>query len=680
MAHIPKECAALLTNPFNLSFLVGSGVSADAGLPTGWAFNKGLAKYLGVTRLAKSAAASLFITGPSSNVENCIRFEHALQILRDVIDPHLDILQAFETNLVPDGLHEFLAKMLADGSTVLTTNFDSLIEAAYFSNPSRSSIGLRQVALDSASYGRSTECPISFATYLVNEERKPAILKLHGTLRGLDFILHGQRTRTYTKSLGATLDTVVTRRGPNQLSRSKNAAFVKSLAGRTLVVIGYSALDDFDIVPVLLKNIPLLQGLIFISHEEKQRILWRRVKSKRDVMLLPASLRNASYARVPIWVARGKATNLVSLIHGSKVDASSVICPPVEYLLGSIDPYQSMTRPIRLRILGQMLHEAQRLSTSRRIYQQCLKLLDSENDITLEVACHLRLGQIAREQARYEDAIAHYKIVTTKNKHYDGAERDQATAINGIGTVYMFQGKHRQAARMLKAALKIFSKCGNLKHQGRVTTNLAIIARREGRFSKALELSRRAARFARAARDPHGLAQDLGNEGGALLGLQKYREARKAFDQSICLAKKLGAIGTLATSTNNAALASKHLGNLKHATSLLKQALALNQTMGRKDAVIDNLGNIAEILELRGLYAQSEKYILMALKDAEKIGDSEGIAIQLENLSRVLRQRGETAKSERTLHRAVTLFKHLGNKTKVSELMKEFRKAGEKLA
>ncbi|MFX1532853.1 MAG: SIR2 family protein [Promethearchaeota archaeon] len=103
------------------TFLVGAGISMEN--PSGLAS----ARELGANLLK--------LCVPSEEVDRILqleslRYELIVELVQKYFDPELKIMNYFEQFKLPNILHLFLANAIRNGSYVITTNFDYLIEYA----------------------------------------------------------------------------------------------------------------------------------------------------------------------------------------------------------------------------------------------------------------------------------------------------------------------------------------------------------------------------------------------------------------------------------------------------------------------------------------------------------------------------------------------------------------------
>jgi len=144
--------------------------------------------------------------------------------------------------------------MIKKGNFVLTTNFDFLIEYAILHSGIPKEDIIPVITREDFEQFKD---PLELL-----KQGKQAIYKIHGSTEN---IITGESTR---ESLIATIQGFGANKvGQNvfQLESFKQPAFSNLTKNRSLVVMGYSGSDDFDIVPTL-KVLKQLQNVIWINH------------------------------------------------------------------------------------------------------------------------------------------------------------------------------------------------------------------------------------------------------------------------------------------------------------------------------------------------------------------------------------------------------------------------------
>jgi hypothetical protein len=263
-------------DPRKLVVLAGAGISIPSGIASGQLFNQLLTPLLVPKEFADRGVAKPLLDAANTRR---LRFEQLVQTIRDQADPDLLILHYLEQSWTPSALHYWAASCLANGTPVLTTNLDSLIEMAYFLTTERLPA---QAAVED-----------DFAAYQ-DHRGKPTLFKLHGTLRRIDYVQHVLRRRRVDRfmdlgerhldSFRVTLDSIGTLQGVAAPHRS---AFLlpdvviqtlrSLLSGQVLLVVGYSGADDFDIAPTLRHLKDVYERIVWIDHKSTGPITSRTV-------------------------------------------------------------------------------------------------------------------------------------------------------------------------------------------------------------------------------------------------------------------------------------------------------------------------------------------------------------------------------------------------------------------
>jgi hypothetical protein len=203
-------------------YLVGAGISVDE--PAGVASVPALLELLyswianGNAKLKKRLWAAT--SAPSThNPFSSLRFETVVQTILEV-EPRLrDVLPFMSKYGAPNAVHHFLAGEIADGAAVLTTNFDLLIERACRVRIPR------------------------FESFVLSKRHRvpPAgggLIKLHGTFG--------------TRELPRATLTGIGQLGLSFANFPEVREWLAALSEhRDLIVMGYSASDHFDVVPLI---------------------------------------------------------------------------------------------------------------------------------------------------------------------------------------------------------------------------------------------------------------------------------------------------------------------------------------------------------------------------------------------------------------------------------------------
>jgi hypothetical protein len=347
------------------AILAGAGVSVASGIATGQMFNPRVLARVGAPRDAP------------------VRFEQLIAVLRDFADPALSILDYLEASWQPSALHAWLARQIAGGAHVLTTNLDSLIELAF-----RDAYGrLPAQIVDAADW---TSCLLGTPP--------DALFKLHGTLRRTDFLAGDRAAPRALDTAAVTLDAIGSLRpspsalnGGFLLPETTMRALELLLDGRDLVVAGYSGSDDFDIMPSLWKLRPLCRGIIWIAHHDDRP----RVRRFRDLLLI-----------------RGRTDDVVEALFGELPRGASLAASAGARLDAFLDRWSDAValRGVKQRTIeGEILRQCGRVIDAVRTWRDLLRELP-QTDLAGRARLHLLAanasvsGQLATWAAEHAGA------------------------------------------------------------------------------------------------------------------------------------------------------------------------------------------------------------------------------------------------------------------------------------
>jgi hypothetical protein len=247
------------------AILAGAGISLDnpSNLLAGWDFMEAVITRLMPPEVDRATALSLIAVPKARGYRpgEYIRFETLMgELVQTRIDPDLHVLDCLDECEHPNRNHYILAELIRRGATVMTTNFDRLIEIAY----------------------QRTACPGEQALCIVHEDaefpvegpsaaKSPTLWKLHGSLS-----VAGAPTR---RSLQATMVQVMW----PALRTNKRAFLERVLETDDLLVLGYSGSDDLDLVPTLAEA-PSQRALVWVDHEPRDRASGRQPRSAPDIV------------------------------------------------------------------------------------------------------------------------------------------------------------------------------------------------------------------------------------------------------------------------------------------------------------------------------------------------------------------------------------------------------------
>jgi tetratricopeptide (TPR) repeat protein len=677
-SRLIRECP-----PSHFVFLAGSGISVPSGLPSALDIGSTVSEFFAITSTGAQVLQKWIAPGgTSSGLNVALRFERLLQVVRDTGDSELALLRCLDRAKKPTGLHDFLAQMIVWGAWVFTTNFDCLIEQAYLSKKPDGPLCVIDRELNSRQCRNASFASVS---KVHRSEKKHFLFKLHGSLHRFNSSATGCRRigRWQTETINGTLDNIGNNALAAKLEANKERVLYRTLRGRTLVVLGYSGLDDFDIIPSLERAIRkgILRRILWIFHDASGRInLHRWSANLRLNTKLPGALGQAiQESRATAYVAQGKTSTVVqSLFRHPLPNAIIPMIPRFNSdALAKLEPYKDMSTSERRFAAGRLCESVGDFSHADTFYRQAIVDAGSVKErraLQVKGLAFSRRGYIRWLKGDNKKAFALWK------QGFDFAQQARspqaiAAITNQIGLAHMNRGELDDAFRQYHAALKLFRKLKNQPSIAKVLTNIGIIHRRRGELKKARLYYERALAVSTAIRDRDGMARDLGNLANIYHHQKCYKMALKKAEQSLKLATQLGNKQIMAVQIGNIGVYLRRLGRLNEALKALEQALDRNRAIGRSEGIRDAIAEMGVAYGEQHKCSKALRFLTRAIALNRKHEDIEGLAENLDHRGDVFSQQGQSRRAFNDWKASCKLFARLKNHTELNAIEQKLMKA-----
>ncbi|MFX1317011.1 MAG: tetratricopeptide repeat protein [Promethearchaeota archaeon] len=639
----------LINENEKLTFLVGAGCSIDppSCLPAGRAMIEAIINY----SCAESEKQTLLELKE-------LRFEQLVEIVRDVLDPELKIIDYYGQCDTPNLQHFFLADMIIKGQFVLTTNFDFLIEYALLqSNVPKDKI----IPVITKSDFEEFNNPVK-----LYEKGKKTLYKIHGSTKNL---VTGQDTRD---SLIATIQAFGTgKAGENvfQVEPFKRTLFDNISNGRTLVIMGYSGSDDFDIVPTLkvLKN---LRNIIWINYTFDDGGLEKIYEIDESTMQEPKKLDKVTQILVEIYRMQNadhvyrvdaNTTRLIKELFDirQKLSLKSFQISPITWLKDIItlpDIFDEFAIPYKIYNSFDMYQDAINCLKKVLLLSEKKKKLGIKADTLNNIAC------IHYKQGTYSEALTYYKEALEIIEEL-GNLSAKAAYFNNIGMIYGTQGDYQEALKRYKEAIRIAEQLEDLTVKSASLNNIGELYRAQGNYPKALKRYKEAIRIAEQLGDLTGKGASLNNMGMIYSTQGKYPEALTCYKETLEIDEQLGNFSGKATCLNNIGMIYYTQGKYPEALTCYKEALEIDEQLGNLSGKASILNNIGEINSEQGKYSEALTCYKEALEIAEQLGNLSGKATCLNNIGMIYGTQGNYQEALKRYKEAFEIDEQLGDLT-----------------
>jgi tetratricopeptide (TPR) repeat protein len=562
------------------TFFVGAGISAmpPSNLPLAAGLVESLiAPVLHPLRLPDGLARSV--------TKALVRLRP--EVITDVLLEHLgpDAARPLFKSLngQPNAWHAFLAAALRSGCSVITTNFDTLIEKA---------------------------CDTLGAPY---ETIVGTAVKDSPRASSLLFKIHGSVGRGQGRDDLSSIALAVRQVGRGLSLRQTNL-LRRLIENRPLIVLGYSGRDDFDILPALLDLRRSAAG-IWIVHESGSPIRElagaARLRADARPAMECARAWNGSLA-----VCAGETGQMIDLLRpGRLFGRLPRIRPDTAPALGEWFP----ERDVSTVALIYALVEA-------RAFRLTTRLLDQVS--TARTSARILIAQTVSLEKEGRDLRAAAKLA---QRARTASKREpphiRALVFDQSGVIARRRGLYRLALRFYDQALAVATAS---KAPGwliiQIRSHRAVALEYLDRRPEALAEHRRVAAYEKRTGDLRGLAKSLNNIGIVHMNQQEWEPAIAAFQQSSALKHDLGDSRGIAQTLHNLGKLHFLRGDYDAAADAFQESLRIRLGPGRDEhGAAQSFVALAHVALGSGKRDDAATFAQRALEAHTKFGDQRGM-------------------------------------------------------
>lgn len=630
-----------------LTFLVGAGCSVESPscLPTGQEFMKSIVKF-SCSENENNKIINLI-------EQKKIRFEALIEIFRDKLDKDLKIIDFFGLCDKPNIQHFYLAEMIKQGHFVITTNFDFLIEHALLK------MGLPKE--DIIPVITENDFQQYCKPYEFYNNRKQFIYKIHGS---------SQNLITYENTKSSLITTIQAlgsnKQGLNvfQIEPFKRPLLENITKNQTLIAIGYSGNDDFDIIPTI-KILKDLKKIIWIDHiqndENKEKtFIVDGIGSKKvnniEKILIETKRANPN---VPIYCIKTNTTRLVKSlvkkvypIHLKKFDIK-----PLEWLK------TKMIKPNKFQkyqIPYEIYYSISYLEDSLRIVNNLLDLAKKSNDIHWQAVALNNKGLILFDKGQLDESIKSHKKALLYAKKINDLT-GISTSLNNIARIFEIRGDLDKALLYYKESLPIARILKGESVEASILNNIGLLFYKKGDYEKAIELYNKALRITENIGDLKGKIIRLNNLGSLYDEQGNFKMSLNYFQEALNIAEKLGDLNLIAVCLNSLGVYYHNKEEYSTAKSYYLRSLEIADRLGNIQGKITVLNNIGSILTKEKKFDKAIESFKQGIELAKRMGDLRGQSMISNNIGKLYRKIGEIDKAFFHYFEALKINKELQN-------------------
>ncbi|MBD3351662.1 MAG: tetratricopeptide repeat protein [Candidatus Lokiarchaeota archaeon] len=411
-----------------------------------------------------------------------LRFEIVVEIVQRFIDEKLEFMNYFEILRNPNLIHAFLAIMNHNGHYIITTNYDYMIEKVYGMIYSNAQIRTVITKSEFLKYEKP-DYEVKKGTNL--------LYKLHGCKQNYSNLKDTSDSLTITmKDFGKNSKT----KNPLDMDSFMKPAIVNCMNERTLIVMGYSGGDDFDITPLIIE-MHNFSRIFWIEHtnSEKLEILKYSCISAND-KIVDLSLKRemrilkeiGNMGKIPVFLIKANTKEFVKnvLIKHLIQDKTAIKILKDEYIKEHIrrgnwettfnnfliSMYENRYNPPILKKLwfaGALYKRIHQFEKAEIYYKKALDLAEKDSNIVFKVIFLYELGSNYSQNWNFDEAIDKLKEALILIDSLTIKGKKIINSIIGrifisIGEAYKQKNTLSKALEYFKKSLKIAEKTGDL--------------------------------------------------------------------------------------------------------------------------------------------------------------------------------------------------------------------------
>ncbi|MHA1460887.1 MAG: tetratricopeptide repeat protein, partial [Promethearchaeota archaeon] len=503
---------------------------------------------------------------------------------------------------------------------------------------------------------------------LMKDGFKP-IYKIHGSPVNL---ITGENTKdsliTTIQALGKSKE------GTNifQVEPFKRPLFHEISDDRTLVVIGYSGSDDFDIVPTL-NELKGLKKIIWFNYTKcpSEKIYeiddanlkdFNSKKNKVDRILY--DIKN-KLDKVKVYKIDGNTSEIIKKLSkiSPKLNEHAFNYKPISWFEKYLSPptrFQQYFIPLMIYYQYGLMKEAiNRLKHISDILR--------DNPKTEDLVLYLfYLGMIQLDIGRFKKALKNFKIAA-KMYHKLNVPLMEASCFTCIGEIHQTSKNINTALNYYKKALK---RCErerddvNVKYiKANLHSKMGIIYRYLGNFEAAMIHYKEGLKL---AEDSGHLSQKgiIYNNIGVLIvqpnDINKINKAIKNYQLALKIADNLGDFLLKTDVLNNLGKAYIYLNNFPHALELMQQASKVAKMIKNPEKKCKIFTNIGQVYVLTNDYEKGLYYYNKSLEISENHNINLQKARTLAEIAYVHYKQGNDIEAHEVTEQSLQIYRQIG--------------------
>ncbi len=648
----------------------GAGISKNSGLPLANSLENSILENLD---MEKEDRESLVLTRRP--------FEDFMETISDNLDIG-DLLKLYIL-AKPSSTHRLIASLARMGlvKMIITTNFDNCIEQAFEME------GLRREIHYDVIYNES-----DFNRINGLENEIIHLIKIHGSADDI------QSVRITLKQIAARDLSV------------KRASILRSLfsdnSTNTVLVMGYSCSDIFDITPILETIENPRNSVLFIDHVshmsnteiedismKQDNNPFRKFKGKRirvDTDLFVSAISNVlgisseperkgefldwqNYVNTIFSKVKVKDPSLPYALSGQLLMSKMQIKSAIKYYQKALEishktnfAFGIARSSSQLAICYDMLGEKDKAIS---YVNRAIEISDLNKSAEYSLGARMNLATNYFKSGLLEEGFKLAKQIMEESKAIKDIKL-LARSYELLGRYYSHIGNSEEALFYLNTALPLFESEGDIRAQISCLGNIAGCFRSKRKYNESIEIYRRSLKLSIDLGSPLYTAECYSSIGSCYRILENPKEALLWLSKARNVLQDSGLLRELGYCLREMAMVQSELGNPGGSLRLYEEAISCFEKTDDKDGMIRTLGDIGVYHLNYGRTKQAMDYYNRALKLIDGLENTSTIAWLYRNVAECFAKDKDFKNANVYLDRAIRISIMINDKDGQEQAMK----------
>lgn len=691
---IDKKFDEIILNE-QLVLLVGAGCSLDppSNLPAG--------KQM-MNQIIKFGCDEEFFEILKKKIDSLeIRFELLVELFQKHIDYEKGLIEYYGSCESPNLQHFYIANKIQEGAIVLTTNFDNCIEHALKKS------GVQDIipVITKKDFSQYSD------PYALITQKKFPVYKIHGS-----------HSNVITKeNTSSSLITTVGDFGKNKeyIALTDLEPFKKPLLERissntTLIVIGYSGSDDFDIIPTLKKMRDLKTIIWFIHYGSTNNpfvyeILDPVERSDEKAIEIISQIKKIN-PQLKAYVIHSNVSSFISDIFAENIELNEnfniSVMEWLEKKIGKVNPHDKLIftykilkelslyeqalhcahkihdlavsnnddiwRALSFIFMGRMEAKLGHLDISKEALKRALSVAKVDRDLRVEI-----YSDLAETVTDPQEAVD-YLTESLKLLENSSDIKKRSLVLGQLGVIYCKQKKWLEAIEKFEEAIEGLEVINDFRNISALRTNIGSAYIEQGDFNRGIITMREALELARILDNKDQIISHLLALGKVFIEIGKYTESYDLLEDALKISQEINNPKLIHTSAYSLAHAYESGKDYDRALYYYNIASKVQFILNDRESIRDIFEGICRCYYKLKLYDLALEYNQMALKINIENNWKEDIGIEKWWEGLILKKMNKKRKSKRVLYEAKEIFEELDLWKNVEKIMEELNKMGKK--